>query len=132
MRTQSGVKMFSNYNLVSAAKEQDPTPTQKRRDRLVMQIDKQISLVKHHQPGDKPRGRWWTLAFGNGPFLTIKYGRVPLELSKGKFAIACSDFEEMTSALNEARAGALAGEFDAQLEAIATKIRTTFNHTRAQ
>lgn len=121
---------MEGFKLVQAPKKFTPDPDTKRRLRLIMQIDKQLTLVEAHKQGRKSRGRWWDMLPDGKPILSIKYGKVPLELAKGKHAIACDDMDDVAEALQKARHVALEGTFDAQLTAISEQVRSRFKKGR--
>jgi hypothetical protein len=97
-----------------------------RRKRLVKQIDKQITFVEQTAQGRNPRGRWWWVDEEGKLVLSIKYGRTPLELAKGKQAIICETLADTVVALEKARAVAVGGTFDPQLSVISEQIRARF------
>jgi hypothetical protein len=97
-----------------------------RRKRLVSQIEKQITFVDQTAQGKNPRGRWWWADEDGKLVLSIKYGRTPLELAKGKQAIICETLADIVIALEKARAVALGGTFDPQLKVISDQIKKRF------
>jgi hypothetical protein len=117
---------LEGLKLVQAPKRNSPDPVTQRRLRLVMQVEKQVTLVESHKQGRKPRGRWWFMDPDGKPILAIKYGKVPLELAKGKHAIACDDMDDVIDALHKAKAATLDGTFDAQLTTISAEVRSRF------
>ncbi len=123
--------VFEGWKLVPTPKRQELDPAGKRRQRLIMQIDKQLRFVESHNQGRKVRGRWWSIEPDGKPTLAIKYGKFPLELAKGRHGIACGDMNDVIAALEKAKTAVTDGAFDAQLEAISEKVRARFNKGKA-
>ncbi|WP_027040238.1 hypothetical protein [Mesorhizobium ciceri] len=117
---------FEGLKLVATPKQEASDPASKRRQRLVMQIDHQLYMAEPENQGRKFRGRWWTIDLDGKPTLAIKYGKVPLELAKGKHAIACTDMTGVVDALQKARAAAVDGTFDGQLATVSEQVRARF------
>ena len=87
-----------------------------RRDKLIRNINKQIEAVRQFQQGKKPERAWfWTDDQGN-TFVQIKYGKIVLELSKGKFAIQCSSVDDIEANLSIVKSMVMQGEMDEILE----------------
>lgn len=118
---------LEGLKLIAAPKKQILDETGKRRARLIMQIDKQVYFVGQEKEGRQNRGRWWTKDADGHPVLAIKYGKVPLELGKGKHAVACETLDHVVDALKVARAAVAEGKFDDQLQSISAKVRSRFN-----
>ncbi|TIW03840.1 MAG: hypothetical protein E5V77_02315 [Mesorhizobium sp.] len=121
---------FEGLKLVAAPKQAPSDPASKRRQRLIMQIDHQLYMAEPENVGRKFRGRWWTIDLDGKPTLSIKYGKVPLELAKGKHAIACADMAGVVDALKKAREAAIEGTFDSQLATVSEQVRARFKNGR--
>ncbi|OHV70762.1 hypothetical protein LCM4577_00865 [Mesorhizobium sp. LCM 4577] len=121
---------FEGLKLVAAPKQLPNDPASKRRQRLIMQIDHQLYMAEPENVGRKFRGRWWTVDLDGKPILAIKYGKVPLELAKGKHAIACADMPAVVDALKKAREAAIEGTFDGQLATASEQVRARFKKGR--
>lgn len=117
---------FEGFKLVAAPKREASDPASKRKQRLLMQIDHQLYMAEPENRLRKFRGRWWTTDAEGKLMLSIKYGKVPLELAKGKHAIACNDMDDLIEALKKAKAIAVDGTFDAQLATISGQVRARF------
>lgn len=112
--------------LVAAHKPEAINVVVQRRQRLVRRIDQQIGMVENAKDGFLPRTSWiWTDSNGIF-FLPIKYGRNPIELKKGMFAIQCDGIEHAAEVLGTVRAMVLNGDFDAELEKASAAIRAKF------
>ncbi|MEI9429219.1 hypothetical protein [Mesorhizobium sp. Cs1299R1N3] len=121
---------FEGLKLVATPKQDASDPASKRRQRLVMQIDHQLYMAEPENVGRKFRGRWWTIGIDGKPTLAIKYGKIPLELAKGKHAFACPDIAGVTDALQKARVAAVDGAFDVQLATVSEQVRARFKKGR--
>lgn len=115
---------------VAAHKPEAINVAVQRRQRLVRRIDQQIGMVENLKDGFLPRTSWiWTDSEGIF-FLPIKYGRNPIELKKGMFAIQCDSIEAAAAALSQMRTMVLNGDFDDQLAKASAAIRAKFNPAR--
>lgn len=117
---------FEGLKLVAAPKQKATDPASKRRQRLVMQIDHQMYMAQPSNQERKFRGRWWITDIDGKVTLTIQYGKSPLELAKGKHAIACNEMGDVIDALKKARDIAVEGGFDSQLAVISEQVRARF------
>lgn len=111
---------------VTATRPSKPSVTVQRRQKLVRRIDQQIGYVRQMIDGQASRATWAWMDEAGSYFLQIKYGRQPLELKKGMFAIQCPDLDHAEAALSTIRAMVLQGEFDGQLDKVSTDIRSRF------
>lgn len=111
---------------VAAKKPETVNTAVQRRQRLVRRLDQQISLIKSAADGMLPRASWVWMDEKGGYFLPIKYGRNPIELKKGMFAIQCDTTEEAGQALVAVREMVLNGELDEQLAKASKDIRARF------
>jgi prophage DNA circulation protein len=110
-----------------AAKKPDTINTAvQRRQRLVRRLDQQINLIKSAVDGMLPRASWLWMDEKGAYFLPIKYGRHPIEMKKGMFAIQCKNAEEAMQALITVRSMVLNGEIDEQLAQASQNIRSRF------
>ena len=124
--------VFEKHKLLVAQVRAPQDDVSRRRDRMLMQIDKQIESVATDKIGAKRRGAWYR-RIANGTYvLTIRYGRRDLELAKGKHAIGCDEVHEIIRALEEARAAVASGIFDNQMKAISNEIRAKFRKAAAE
>lgn len=111
---------------VAAKKPEAVNTTVLRRQRLVRRIDQQVSLISAAKGGMLPRTSWVWMDDKGNYFLPIKYGRNPIELKKGMFAIECDDIDHAADALTMVRAMVLQGDFDEQLAKASGDIRARF------
>lgn len=111
---------------VAAKKPEAVNTTVLRRQRLVRRIDQQVSLISAAKDGMLPRTSWVWMDDKGSYFLPIKYGRNPIELKKGLFAIECDDIDHAADALTTIRAMVLNGDFDEQLSKASGDIRAKF------
>lgn len=115
-----------DLKFVSEKRPDKPNVAVSRRQKLVRGIDQQIGHVRKMIEGESPRAAWPWMDDAGTWFLPIRYGRQPIELKKGMFAIQCPDLDHAEAALCTIRALVLQGEFDGQLAAASTEIRSRF------
>jgi hypothetical protein len=111
---------------VAAQKPGVVNVTVQRRQRLVRRIDQQISLIQNAKDGSLPRTSWIWMDDQGTYFLPIKYGRYPIELKKGMFAIQCDSLNEATQTVAVVRGMVLNGDLDEQLAKASNEIRQKF------
>jgi hypothetical protein len=106
----------------------------RRRSKLAFKVEEQIRLAvdstyrptkivwnrdsdgNQHKVEQPKRMRcWWIEGTDGGVQLTVRYGSKPLELAKGKTAIALNSKEEVEPTLRNLKLAVLSGEFDAIL-----------------
>ena len=69
---------------------------------------------------------WFWLDNGGDYFLSINYGKSPIELAKGKFSIVCENIEEVKSSLLKVKSSIQKGDFDSVLAKRSKQIRANF------
>lgn len=111
---------------VPATRPEKPSATILRRQKLVRRIDQQIGYVRQMIEGQNPRATWAWMDEAGSYFLSIRYGRQALELTKGMYAVQCPDLDHAEAALCTIRGMVLKGDFDAQIEKVSTDIRARF------
>lgn len=111
---------------VAAKKPKAVNVTVQRRQRLVRRLDQQISIIQNAKADFLPRASWAWLDDEGTYCLSIKYGRNPIELKKGMFAIQCDSINHAAEALDVIRASVLNGELDDQLSKASSEIRAKF------
>ncbi len=111
---------------VATARPEKISPAIQRRQKLVLRIDQQIMYIRQMIEGHNPRAAWVWMDEAGTYFLPIKYGRYPIELKKGMFAVQCKDLDEAERALCTVRAMILQGDYDAQLTKASADIRGRF------
>jgi hypothetical protein len=111
------------------------SPVARRREKLAFKVDEQIKLAidstyrptkivwsrsadgtEHKVEQPKRIKRWWVEAADGTVQLTVRYGAKPLELAKGKNAIALNSKAEVEGTLRKLQLAVLSGELDAILE----------------
>lgn len=121
-----------SLNLVEVKRPVKDSPANNRRGRLLRQIDTQISLSEQPASQSMPDRRCWYWIDTDGKYLlAVKYGRKPIELAKGKFAIKCASVPDVKAALVKVREAVAAGEFDSALATMANEIRAKFKNRAA-
>lgn len=111
------------------------SPVARRREKLAFKVEEQIKLAvdstyrptkivwsrsadgtEHKVEQPKRIKRWWVEAQDGTVQLTVRYGAKPLELAKGKNAIALKSKDEVEDTLRKLQQAVLNGEFDTILE----------------
>ena len=119
------MKLLKELNLTPVKKTVGRNPIVQRRESLIKGIDKQLSVceslisdnefARDHHTGRKIPS-WFWLDDSGQYYLSINYGKQPMELSKGKFSIVCDSIENVQSSLFIVRESVQMGDFDKQLE----------------
>lgn len=113
--------------LVPVTKPKSLNPAVLRRTRLLKSIRRQQVLVQSYKAGEKTQRTWFWMNEDGKIYLQIKYGKLPLELSKGKFAIQCASLDDVSNNLQIVETLVNKGEFDLMLTTISKEIRSKFN-----
>ena len=129
------MKLLKELNLTPLKKTVGRNPIVQRRESLIKGIDKQLSIceslisdnefARDHHTGRKIPS-WFWLDDSGQYYLSINYGKQPLELSKGKFSIICDSIESVNSSLKLVKESVQMGDFDKQLEKRSKVIRSNF------
>ena len=129
------MKLLKELNLTPVKKTVGRNPIVQRRESLIKGIDKQLSIceslisdnefARDHLTGRKIPS-WFWLDDSGQYYLSINYGKQPLELSKGKFSIICDSIESVNSSLKLVKESVQMGDFDKQLEKRSKVIRSNF------
>jgi len=129
------MKLLKELNLTPIKKTVGRNPIVQRRESLIKGIDKQLSVceslisdnefARDHHTGRKIPS-WFWLDDSGQYYLSIYYGKQPMELSKGKFSIVCDSIENVQSSLSIVRESVQMGDFDKQLEKRSKVIRSNF------
>jgi len=93
---------------------------------LLKSIRRQQALVETYKSGEKTFRTWFWMNEDGKIYLQIKYGKVALELGKGKYAIQCNSVDDVASNLLIVETLVNKGEFDAMLSTISKEIRSKF------
>ena len=112
--------------LVPVNKPKIINPVVQRRSRLLKSIRRQQSLIEAYKSGEKTFRTWFWMNDDGKIYLQIKYGKMALELGKGKFAIQCNSLDDVVSNLGIVETLVNKGEFDAMLTTISKDIRSKF------
>lgn len=112
--------------IVPVTKPKTMNPVVQRRHRLLKSIRRQQALVEAYKAGDKTNRTWFWMSEDGKVYLQIKYGKLPLELGKGKFAIQCKNLDDVLSNLAIVETLVNKGEFDPMLTLISKEIRSKF------
>jgi hypothetical protein len=134
--------------LVAAKKPAQKDPVQHRRAKLSIKVLEQLALCKALNAGEvyaptriktvtnaegervqvnqpKRVKQWWFVE-GNKVLLQVRYGAKTLMLNGKSNAVECANADALIGALETVNTAVLAGELDAQIEAVSTQIRGGF------
>jgi hypothetical protein len=141
---------LNSLKLIAAKRPSQMPPIVQRRNRLIAKIWEQMQLanameagnsfaptthriVKDSNTGERRRVEfsrrvkpWWWTAENGKVCLNVRYGAKNLELMKGKSAIEVGNFADVVPTLDALKAAVLAGELDAQIDAISNTMRSGF------
>ena len=115
--------------LVPVTKPKTLNPVVQRRTRLLKSIRRQQTMVQSYNAGEKTQRTWFWMNEEGKIYLQIKYGKLSLELSKGKFAIQCGSLDDVSSNLQIVETLVNKGEFDVMLTSVSKEIRSKFDKT---
>ena len=129
------MNLLKELNLTPVKKTTGRNPIVLRRESLIKGIDKQLSIceslltdneyARDHQTDRKITAWLWLDDSGNY-YLSINYGKQPLELSKGKYSIVCDSIGVVRSSLSLIKDSVQKGGFDTQLDKRSKVIRSNF------
>lgn len=120
-----------DLKFVAFTKPAYANPVQARRQRLVRRLDQQLAMITETSDTALPRSSWIWLDESGAYFLSINYGRDPIEIKKGMYAIQCENLEAARQAVLTIKSMTLRGELDDQLAKISASIRAKFKSTAA-
>ena len=129
------MNLMKKLNLTPMKKSIGRNPIVERRESVIKGIDKQIMIceslldgnevVRDHQTGRK-FPQWFWLDDSGSYYLSINYGKTPIELAKGKFSIVCDSVSNVKESLETVKSSVMRGDFDPILEKRSKQIRTNF------
>ncbi len=129
---------LSKLNLAPTKKPTARNAVTSRRQSILRSVEKQIYVCEQIEEGasdvyDPRTGRkqstWFWLDDSGSYLLSIKYGKVELELAKGKYSVVCEDITDVKNSLNIVKDEIQRGEFDTALERHSKEIRKNFNRS---
>lgn len=139
---------LTSLKLVAAKKPTAQNPVQHRRNKLSIKVLEQLALARALQNGETfaptkiktvtndngdrvqvtqaKRVKQWWFVDGNKVLLQLRYGAKVLMLNAKSNAVECANADALISALTAVNDAVLAGELDAQIEAVSGQIRGGF------
>jgi hypothetical protein len=108
------------------------TPVRQRRNKFTASIEQQITRIGLFREGKRiSRDLFWIDASGS-IFFSLKYGKQPLELEKGKSTLKAvgtgnAAWDDLVEQLEQIKTLAVAGGLDDALTACANAVRSNFN-----
>ena len=127
--------LMKELNLTPMKRTVGRNPITERRESVIKGIDKQIMVCEGLLDGkdvvrDQYTGRkipqWFWLDDSGSYYLSINYGKSPIELAKGKFSIICKGLDDVKNSLETVRSTILKGDFDEVLQERSRAIRGNF------
>ena len=116
----------SSISLVSVQKPTSNTPVLQRRNKFTSSIEQQIVKIGRFKEGARiSREAFWVDGAG-AIFYSLRYGKQPLELEKGKSTLKASTFDDLVAQLDEIKTITVAGGLDEALSACANAVRSNF------
>ena len=128
--------LMKELNLTPMKRTVGRNPITERRESVIKGIDKQIMVCDGLLDGkdvvrDQYTGRkipqWFWLDDSGSYYLSINYGKSPIELAKGKFSIVCTGLEQVKSSLETVKSSVLKGDFDTVLDKRSKVIRSNIS-----
>ena len=128
--------LMKELNLTPMKRTVGRNPITERRESVIKGIDKQIMVCEGLLEGkdvvrDQYTGRkipqWFWLDDSGSYYLSINYGKSPIELAKGKFSIVCTGLEQVKNSLETVKSSVLKGDFDTVLDKRSKVIRSNFS-----
>lgn len=129
------MNLMKELNLTPVKKSIGRNPIVERRESVIKGIDKQIMIceslldgnqfVRDHQNGRKVP-QWFWLDDSGSYYLSINYGKTPIELAKGKFSIVCDSVSNVKESLETVKSSVMRGDFDPILEKRSKQICSNF------
>lgn len=128
--------LMKELNLTPMKRTVGRNPITERRESVIKGIDKQIMVCDGLLDGkdvvrDQYTGRkipqWFWLDDSGSYYLSINYGKSPIELAKGKFSIVCTGLEQVKSSFETVKSSVLKGDFDTVLDQRSKVIRSKFS-----
>lgn len=140
---------LTSLKLVSVKKPTQANPVQHRRSKLSVKVLEQLALARALQNGETyaptriktvtnaegervqvtqaKRVKQWWFVDGNKVLLQVRYGAKTLMLNGKSNAVECANADALIAALETVNNAVIAGELDAQIEAVSGQIRGGFN-----
>ena len=122
-------KLDNIFTLSPNKKPSKDNPIVFRRNKLIRGINKQIQNINDLKQGLKVTNTWYWIDENNNFYLSIKYGKNELELSKNKYSIMCKNIDEILDTLNRVKTMTEKGHFDLTLTNLSNTIRSNFKPT---
>lgn len=117
----------TSISLVSVQKPSANTsPILQRRTRLSSSIELQIGKIAALRSGGRISREWFWLSPDKTLYCTLRYGKQPLEIEKGKATLKAANWDDLVEQLEQIKTIAVAGGLDDALAACANAVRSNF------
>lgn len=122
----------SSINLVAIQRPTAASPILRRRSKFIASLDLQLQKIEVYRSGKRvSKEAFWIDGDGKTVLMSLRYGKQPLELSKGKSTLrAVGGFNDLVTQLQEVQKIAFAGGLDDELAACANSVRQNFKTAR--
>jgi hypothetical protein len=134
------VTYLSKLNITQLKRPTKSTPQEQRRNKLVGKLEEQLALAEAQKAGKRyvvMKSAWirddngnkqrvqrekivrpWYWPDANGLCMVVRYGARPLELAKGKRALALPNIDAIPEAITTVIAAVKSGELDTAMDAV--------------
>ncbi len=120
----------TTISLVSTQKPTANTPVLQRRNKLAASIEQQIVKIGRFREGARvSREAFWVDGTG-AIFYSLRYGRQPLEIERGKSTLKAATFDDLVAQLDELKVITIGGGLDEALQAAANATRQNFKSAK--
>ena len=117
---------MKNLKLFPVVKPKDTNPVLLRRNKLIRHLNSQIEKVRKFKTGEKIKNPWFWFHDDGNIYLQIKYGKIVVELQKGKYSILCVSVDDIEENQNTVKNLVMTGGFDSLLEKVSQDLRSNF------
>ena len=117
---------MAKISLVSSVQKPNSTPVLQRRNRLTASIEQQITKIGRFREGARISREAFWLDGAGAIFYSLRYGKQPLELERGKSTLKAATFDDLIDQLDQIKTIAVAGGLDDALSACANAVRSNF------
>jgi hypothetical protein len=115
----------SSISLVSVQKPAANMPVLQRRNKLTTNIEQQITKIGSFREGKRiSREQFWV--DGNAIYFALRYGKQPLEISRGMSTLKAATWDDLVAQLDDIKTITVAGGLDDALSACASAVRSNF------
>ena len=115
-----------DFTLTDTVERPKPQSIAYKRQRLIDGLIKQTDEMDRYVAGRWSSRMWFWPDEGGKFYLEVRYAKKPLTIAEGKSVIVCDSIDDVGKRIEQLVALVRTGQFDQQIEATATAIRTRF------